>query len=61
MLVVDDQQMVQQRYIETGDVVGTGIIVLDGLKDGESVVIEGLQRIRPGAKVDPVLANQAGE
>jgi len=61
VLVVDDQQMVQQRYIETGDVVGTGIIVTDGLKDGEQVVVEGLQRIRPGAKVDPILANQAGE
>lgn len=61
VLVVDDQQMVEQRYIKTGDVVGTGIIVLEGLKDGETVVVEGLQRIRPGAKVDPVLANQAGE
>ncbi|KAE9631788.1 efflux RND transporter periplasmic adaptor subunit [Parasedimentitalea maritima] len=61
VLVVDDQQMVEQRYIETGDVVGTGIIVLDGLEAGETVVVEGLQRIRPGAKVDPVLANQAGE
>lgn len=61
VLVVDDQQMIQQRYIETSDVVGTGIIVTDGLDDGEQVVVEGLQRIRPGAKVDPVLANQAGE
>lgn len=61
VLVVDSQQMVEQRYIKTGDVVGTGIIVLEGLEDGETVVIEGLQRIRPGAKVDPVLANQAGE
>ncbi len=61
VLVVDDQQMVQQRYIVTSDVVGTGIIVTDGLQDGEQVVVEGLQRIRPGAKVDPVLASQAGE
>lgn len=61
VLVVDDQQMVEQRYIVTGDVVGTGIIVLEGLQDGETVVVEGLQRIRPGAKVDPVLASQASE
>ncbi|WIY24643.1 efflux RND transporter periplasmic adaptor subunit [Parasedimentitalea psychrophila] len=61
VLVVDDQQLVQQRYIKTGDVVGIGIIVLEGLSDGETVVVEGLQRIRPGAKVDPILANQAGE
>jgi RND family efflux transporter MFP subunit len=61
VLLVDDQQMVEQRYIVTGDVVGTGIIVLEGLQDGETVVVEGLQRIRPGAKVDPVLASQASE
>lgn len=61
VLVVDDQQMIEQRYIKTGDVMGTGIIVLEGLQDGEIVVVEGLQRIRPGAKVDPVLANQASE
>jgi len=61
VLVVDEQKMVQQRYIKTGDVVGTSIIVNDGLKDGETVVVEGLQRIRPGAEVDPVLASQAGE
>lgn len=61
VLVVDDQQMVEQRYIKTGDVVGTGIIVLEGLEVGETVVVEGLQRIRPGAKVDPVLATQPRE
>lgn len=61
VLVVDDQKTVEQRYIVTGDVVGTSIIVTDGLVDGEQVVIEGLQRIRPGAQVDPVLATAVGE
>jgi RND family efflux transporter MFP subunit len=61
VLVVDDQNMVEQRYLKTGDVVGTGIIVLEGLEDGDTVVVEGLQRIRPGAQVDPVLATQASE
>ncbi|WP_241479115.1 efflux RND transporter periplasmic adaptor subunit [Leisingera sp. ANG-M1] len=61
VLVVDAQNQVQQRYIVTGDVQGTGIIVLDGLTKGETVVVEGLQKIRPGVEVDPVLAGQAGE
>ncbi|KIC22524.1 efflux RND transporter periplasmic adaptor subunit [Leisingera sp. ANG-Vp] len=61
VLVVDEQNQVQQRYIVTGDVQGTGIIVLDGLTNGETVVVEGLQKIRPGVEVDPVLAGQAGE
>ncbi|WP_291736463.1 efflux RND transporter periplasmic adaptor subunit [Leisingera sp. F5] len=61
VLVVDDQNQVAQRYIVTGDVQGTGIIVLDGLTKGETVVVEGLQKIRPGVEVDPVMAAQAGE
>lgn len=62
VLVVNDKQMVEQRYITTGDVVGTAIIVLDGLREGESVIVEGLQRVRPGVAVDAVVASeQPGE
>ncbi len=62
VLVVNDQQMVEQRYITTGDTVGTAIIVLDGLREGESVIVEGLQRVRPGVSVDAVVASeQPGE
>lgn len=61
VLVVDDQKQVQQRYIVTGDIQGTGIVVLDGLTQGETVVVQGLQKIRPGVEVDPVPAAQAGE
>lgn len=61
VLVVDGSNMVEQRYLVTGDTVGTGIIVEDGLAAGDTVIVEGLQRVRPGVEVDPVLANQAGE
>ncbi|NSY41085.1 efflux RND transporter periplasmic adaptor subunit [Leisingera sp. ANG59] len=61
VLVVDENNQVQQRYIATGEVQGTGIIVLDGLIKGETVVVEGLQKIRPGVEVEPVMAAQAGE
>ena len=60
VLVVDDSRQVAQRYIVTGEVQGTGIVVTDGLIEGEQVVVEGLQRIRPGVEVDPVLADQVG-
>lgn len=56
VLVVNDKQMVEQRYIETGETVETAIIVLDGLQEGESVIVEGLQRVRPGVAVDAVVA-----
>nr|WP_170616254.1 efflux RND transporter periplasmic adaptor subunit [uncultured Ruegeria sp.] len=62
VLVVNDKQMVEQRYITTGDTFGTAIIVLDGLREGESVIVEGLQRVRPGVAVDAVVASeQPGE
>ncbi|WP_299078558.1 efflux RND transporter periplasmic adaptor subunit [uncultured Ruegeria sp.] len=62
VLVVNDKQMVEQRYITTGDTVGTAIIVLDGLREGESIIVEGLQRVRPGVAVDAVVASeQPGE
>ncbi|WP_164660943.1 efflux RND transporter periplasmic adaptor subunit [Tropicibacter sp. Alg240-R139] len=59
VLVVNNQQMAEQRYITTGDVVDTAIIVLDGLQAGESVIVEGLQRVRPGVAVDAVTAAES--
>ncbi|KUJ80021.1 efflux RND transporter periplasmic adaptor subunit [Ruegeria profundi] len=62
VLVVNDQQMVEQRYITTGNTEGTAVIVKDGLREGESVIVEGLQRVRPGVAVDAVVASeQPGE
>ncbi|WP_171239396.1 efflux RND transporter periplasmic adaptor subunit [Ruegeria sp. HKCCA5491] len=62
VLVVNDQQMVEQRYITTGNNEGTAVIVKDGLREGESVIVEGLQRVRPGVAVDAVVASeQPGE
>jgi RND family efflux transporter MFP subunit len=52
--VVDDQHNVQYRPVTLGPIVDGLRVVRDGLKAGEPVVINGLQRIRPGAKVEPV-------
>ncbi len=61
VLVVNDKQMVEQRYITTGDTVDSAIIVTDGLREGESVIVEGLQRVRPGVAVDAVVASEQPE
>ncbi len=61
VLVVEDSNLVTQRYIVTGDVMGTEIIVLEGLAEGQKVVVEGLQRIRPGVEVSPVLVEKREE
>lgn len=59
VLVVTDQQLVEQRYVVLGAQIETAVIVADGLRSGESVIVEGLQKVRPGVEVDAVLAGTA--
>ncbi len=56
VLVVNGQGTVEQRYIQTGDTVDTAVIVTEGLNEGEVVIVEGLQRVRPGVTVEAVTA-----
>ncbi len=58
VLVVNAQQMVEQRYVVLGKQVETAVIVTEGLQQGESVIVEGLQRVRPGVQVDAILTGQ---
>ena len=51
--VVGAGNLVEIRSVKVGDRTGALWIVEEGLKAGESVVVEGLQRIRPGAVVNP--------
>ena len=55
VLVVTDQQLVEQRYVVLGPQAETAVVVSDGLREGESVIVEGLQRVRPGVEVNAVL------
>lgn len=61
VLVVGQQQTVEQRYVTLGRQVETAVVVEDGMREGESVIVEGLQRVRPGVTVDSVLAGQPAE
>jgi membrane fusion protein, multidrug efflux system len=51
--VVDPQNKVSIRAIQVGDRVGNQWIVSDGLKLGERVVVEGVQKVRSGMQVNP--------
>jgi multidrug efflux system membrane fusion protein len=51
--VVDDANKTAYREVSLGAEVGGLRIVKTGLKPGERIVVNGLQRIRPGALVDP--------
>jgi multidrug efflux system membrane fusion protein len=51
VFVVDGQGVVQYRSIELGRLVDGLRIVTDGLEAGDIVVVNGLQRVRPGVSV----------
>jgi RND family efflux transporter MFP subunit len=51
--VVDGENKVSIRTVNAGDRVGTQWIVEQGLKRGERVIAEGVQKVRPGMQVNP--------
>jgi membrane fusion protein (multidrug efflux system) len=53
-LVVDDQGMARLRILKTGRAVGGDWQVLDGLKPGDKMIVEGLQKAQPDMKVTPM-------
>src|SRR5271167_2889824 len=50
---VDADNKVSIRTVEVGDRVGNQWIIADGLKPGERVVAEGVQKVRSGMPVNP--------
>jgi membrane fusion protein (multidrug efflux system) len=54
VMVVDAEGKVAPRPIRTGAMAGLDFIVADGLKGGEQVIVNGLQKARPGSVVKPV-------
>ena len=57
--VVGADNKVNPRTIKTERPVGNVWLVSDGLAPGERVVVEGLQKVKPGAEVKPVPAQNA--
>ncbi|HSE24081.1 MAG TPA: efflux RND transporter periplasmic adaptor subunit [Pyrinomonadaceae bacterium] len=51
--VVDVNNKVEFRSVKVSDRFGTDWIIGEGLKPGERVIVEGLQKVRSGAVVDP--------
>jgi len=52
VLVVDADNMARPKYVTLGPVVD-GLRVVDGLAPDDNVIVNGLVRVRPGAKVAP--------
>jgi membrane fusion protein (multidrug efflux system) len=51
--VVDNDNKIAIRTVTVGDRIGNQWVIAQGLNPGEKVVAEGVQKVRPGAKVNP--------
>jgi len=53
VLVVDGENVAQQRYVTLGALTRDLRVIKDGLKPDDRVIVSGLMRARPGSKVTP--------
>jgi membrane fusion protein, multidrug efflux system len=51
VLVVDEAKKVELRRVTTGVEQGRDVVVTDGLKEGELVIVEGIQKVHAGQVV----------
>jgi membrane fusion protein (multidrug efflux system) len=59
-LIVDDEHKVGQRRVQTGPTVGADIVITSGLREGEKVIVEGVQKVRPGQVVQETVTSSPG-
>ena len=53
VMVVKPDNTVEVRNVTTGDLAGSDWIITSGLKAGEKVIVEGLQKVQEGTLVTP--------
>lgn len=58
VLVAGADGRVEQRRVQLGQQVGPEVVVEEGLREGERVIVDGLQQVRPGQTVQ--VAEAAG-
>jgi len=54
VLLVDAEGKVMPRPVKTGSMAGGDFIIAEGLQGGEQVIVNGIQKARPGSVVKPV-------
>ncbi|HUI61554.1 MAG TPA: efflux RND transporter periplasmic adaptor subunit, partial [Steroidobacteraceae bacterium] len=59
--VIGADNKAAQRPVKVGEQADQGLLILEGLKAGERIVVEGLQKLREGALVQPRTAAQMAE
>jgi len=53
VLIVDAKNIARQRILRTGRTIGGNWQVLDGLKAGDRVIVDGFQKVQPDIPVSP--------
>ena len=61
VLVVNDQHKVEQRRVQTGPQRGTDVVVTSGVKEGDHVMVDGIQKVRPGQVVQETILQAASD
>ncbi len=61
VMVVDPANKVQYREVQLGERHGGLVEIAGGLKEGERIIVNGLQRVRPGDPVAPKTVKMAGD
>ncbi|CAH1387578.1 efflux RND transporter periplasmic adaptor subunit [Candidatus Nitrotoga sp. M5] len=59
VMIVDSQSKVGIQRVTTGSMANGDFIITEGLEGGEQVIVNGLQKVKPGKVVKPVPLNQA--
>ena len=60
VMTVDAEGKAAPRPVKTGGMAGSDFLITDGLKVGDQVIVNGLQKARPGTPVKPVPWNPSG-
>ena len=58
VLLVGADNKAMPRPVKVGAMAGTNFVIEDGLKGGETLIVNGVQKARPGATVKPVPLKQ---
>jgi membrane fusion protein (multidrug efflux system) len=59
--VISEDNKATLRTVQVGESLGGNLVISEGLKPGERIVTEGLQKVREGAPVQPMTAAQMAE
>lgn len=61
VMIVNDKNQVEARSVEASQAIGDQWLISKGLKQGEQVIVSGLQKARPGAQVKATVDTPAAD